>query len=142
MSGDDIMMFDNYHPFFGFWMLGILVLLVIALLVASDASKFGENGFLWGFVVFIMPMMGLLIYAIVRSGWVIKTSSIPSTTVPVQTKVPTTSQPAPTQYPSTSIAVAPSTAPTDVIYCTICGTPNPNDAVFCKKCGNKIPGGA
>lgn len=131
MSGDDSMMFDNYHSFFGFWMLGILVLLVIALLVASDASKYGENGFLWGFVVFIMPMMGLLIYAVVRSGW---TARIVST--------PTTPQPVATQYtPVVNVPASAQVTP-NVAYCTACGTPNPSDAAYCKKCGNKIPGGA
>ncbi len=133
MSGDDTMMFDNYHSFFGFWILGILILLVIALLVASDASKYGENGFLWGFVVFIMPMMGLLIYAIIRSGWTVRaTNSTPVANNVTPPTVVTTSN---------RTINNPTPAIDNVIYCTSCGYANPREAAYCNKCGTKIPGG-
>ncbi len=130
MSGDDSMMFDNFYPFFGFWMLAILVMLIIALLVANDAARYGENGFLWGFVVFIMPMMGLLIYAVIRSGWNFRAPAQPVATQP-------TPRPAYVAPPIQTPA-----AMSNSIYCTICGYENPKSAAYCNKCGSKIPAGA
>ena len=140
MSGDDPMMFDNYHSFFFFWIIGIIVLLIIALLVANDASRYGENGLLWGLIVFFMPMMGLLIYAIIRSGWTLKiqntTIPAPGASPPVQSvSSPVQSIPSTAAFPQTQ----PNVSATDIIYCTACGSPNQKGAAYCNKCGAKIP---
>ncbi len=137
MSGDVTMMFDNYHSFFFFWILGIVILLIIALLVANDASRYGENGLLWGLVVFFMPMMGLLFYAIIRSGWTLKVQNTqtPAYSAPVQA-TPNTVSPV-TVSPVTQPQVIPTA--TDTVYCTACGFANQKGAAYCNKCGAKIP---
>ncbi len=73
------------------------VLLIIWIFVIAwvyrDAERRGMNGILWGLLVFIGNIIGLLIYLIIRS------DNLPSTSVPVvQLKCPECSTPVSQKY--------------------------------------------
>jgi RNA polymerase subunit RPABC4/transcription elongation factor Spt4/cbb3-type cytochrome oxidase subunit 3 len=72
--------FDHW-PFLGFAGISLFALAFLVLWIAiivwvySDAEKRGMSGILWALVVFILHLVGLLIYLLVRSGRPIPASS-------------------------------------------------------------------
>jgi len=55
----------NDHGYWNSYIIIIILLWVLlSIFISIDATKRGYNGILWGLVVLLMPMMGLLIYLI------------------------------------------------------------------------------
>jgi hypothetical protein len=125
-------------------MFGMLMMLIIAYLVSIDANSVGENGTLWFFVVFFLPMMGLFLYLVVRS----------------INRNPGTNSSANYNYSNSVATTPPITEPTkarrvepsynkdlsksydenrnEFQFCTTCGFQNLTEASFCKSCGIKL----
>jgi len=73
----------EHWPFFGFVGISLFALAFLAIWIAiivwvySDAEKRGLSGVLWALIVFILHLLGLLIYLIVRSDHPIRAPSSP-----------------------------------------------------------------
>ena len=119
------------------WFWVILILIIIAAFVANDASKRGHNGLLWGFLVVIMPMMGIFFYLIFVS-----LNPVANTPVSQKNASPRNNQ---QQYQQTNNYYKddePNDNPNQGIagkFCVSCGSSNVEFAEFCNKCGAKIP---
>lgn len=124
--------YNGNHMYF----LGFGILVIIAILVANDANSTGRNGLLWGLITLFMPMMGLLIYLVVRNlpaqdqGY--RRESTPQKTV---------------ARPQQQVVYQPIEPQTDASeplntgkgqFCTSCGAPNKSAAEFCNNCGSRI----
>jgi hypothetical protein len=96
------------HGFFGPFGFSFLIALLIAIWVASDANKRGMNGVAWAIGVFLLCIVFLPIYLIVRK--------------------PILTQQQPFGYPP------PSGTPTPG-FCSNCGSPLGAGVRFCAKCG-------
>jgi hypothetical protein len=99
------------HHFFFFW---ILVPLVIAVLVAQDANKRGMNGVLWGIGVFLLCIVFLPLYLIVRR--------------------PVLMAGTPGSYPPVG-----GPPPGGARMCPACGKYHDGSAQFCPHCGAPQP---
>ena len=106
-----------FHHFFFFW---ILIPLIIAVLVGQDANKRGMNGVLWGIGVFLLCIVFLPLYLIVRKPMLMA----PPPGYPPQY---------PPQYPP---AAGPGVAPR---LCPACGKYHDGSAQFCPHCGAPQP---
>ncbi len=108
----------NFEPFFG----GALVIFWIAVLiwVYRDAERRKMNGVLWGLLVFIGNLVGLIIYLIVR------TESRPAagTSAPIVTAAAGPDAPAP------ALCCPPA--------CPKCGKPADAKHAFCPFCGESL----
>ncbi|MFX1532730.1 MAG: PLDc N-terminal domain-containing protein [Promethearchaeota archaeon] len=114
--------YDFIIMFFGFFLLigiiSFIVVLALAIYVANDAEKHGENGLLWGIVVFFLPLIGIILYLVVRSSW---------------------QQPTPSyQKPSTSQYSGQGFDHYQELYCSNCGAENTYGSHFCKSCGSPL----
>lgn len=101
------------HHFFLFW---TVVVLVIAVLVGQDANKRGMNGVLWGIGVFLLCIVFLPLYLIVRK--------------PVLMA-------GPPGYPPAYPPVAGPGGPPRM--CPACGKYHDGSAQFCPHCGAPQP---
>ena len=99
------------HHFFLFW---ILIPLIVAVLVAQDANKRGMNGVLWGIGVFLLCIVFLPLYLIVRKPMFIA--------------------PPPGYYPP--VAGPPGGT---ARMCPACGKYHDGSAQFCPHCGAPQP---
>jgi hypothetical protein len=98
------------HHFFG---IGFLIALIIAVLVAQDANKRGMNGVLWGIGVFLLCIVFLPLYLIVRK--------------PVLMMAPPGYPPPPGPMPGAAR------------MCPACGKYHDGSAQFCPHCGAPQP---
>lgn len=121
----------NFEPFVG----GALVLFWIAVLiwVYRDAERRKMNGVLWGLLVFIGNLVGLIIYLIVRN------ESRPGTRasgpVPVGAGGPVY---APASAGAEGPGNAPVPAPCGPPACPRCGKPADAKHAFCPFCGESL----
>lgn len=131
-------MMNQMQGMWNYWIFGIFGLLFLAIYVANDANQYGENGMLWGIVVLFVPMMGLLLYLVVRSGW---TRQVQSTTNGSTHK---TNPPRMEQVFSIDDTKETSTQSNKQnnrsYFCTSCGVENNPNATYCNNCGSKILG--
>ncbi|MFX0096000.1 MAG: hypothetical protein ACFFBD_29950 [Candidatus Hodarchaeota archaeon] len=97
---------------------GFIVSLILAFAIGNDAEKHGENGLLWGLIVLVTPLLGILAYLLVRSSW-----QRPVSQPMYNAQYPGEYTPAPSQQ---------------IIYCTNCGADNIYNSRFCKNCGNQL----
>ncbi len=137
--------YDGNHMY----LLGFGILVIIAILVANDANNNGRNGLLWGLVTLFMPMMGLLVYLVVRS-IPVQTSAVGSTPVQAVAAVPVQTPTKQVVYQPVSQPVAQPVAQsvasvttddsfgTKAQYCTSCGASNKVEAQYCNTCGSRI----
>ncbi len=102
---------------FGGYGLGILIAVLIAVWVASDANKRGMNGVAWAIGVFLLCIVFLPIYLIVRK--------------------PLLAQQQPYGYPPPAQPPPPSYTPPQPArhFCSSCGSPMDVAAGFCPNCG-------
>lgn len=134
-------MMYNSNSMFSMWIWLAIILFVIAIFVASDANKRGHNGILWGFLVMIMPMMGIFFYLIFVS-----LNPVAGVTTYTRQNVNAT-QTTPPRYqpPQPSVDYGGNVKPADVNqqipgnFCVHCGSNNIENADYCNKCGTKIP---
>ncbi len=108
-----------FHPFFVphfFLCSSFLVSVVLAAVVASDANRRGMNGILWGVGVFLLCIVFLPLYLIMRS--------------PAQPTASTVQASSPNVPPGARQSK----------YCNSCGTELPENARFCSRCGWTQPG--
>ncbi len=128
---------------------GVAFLLVIAFIISQDATNRGQNGLLWGLLVFFMPMMGIVIYLIYISTRPPQATPLPPTQR-TSTPQPRPQKPQPPQYvptqPVQPTTTQPYTTPkttkqlnTNTIYCTTCGAANQTSSKYCKNCGTALP---
>jgi hypothetical protein len=103
------------HHFFGFW---FVIDIVIAFLIAQDANQRGMNGVLWGIGVFLLCIVFLPLYLIVRK--------------PILMAGP----PPPGYYPPPPAAGPP---PGAQRMCPACGKYHDGSAQFCPHCGAPQP---
>jgi hypothetical protein len=119
----------NFEPFFG----GALVLFWIAVLiwVYRDAERRKMNGVLWGLLVFIGNLVGLIIYLIVRN------ESRPTTraSTPAYAVGPGN---APVPAGAGGPGNAPVPAPCGPPVCPKCGKPADAKHAFCPFCGESL----
>ncbi len=125
-------MMYGFHDMNYYYLIGFALLLIAAVLVASDATKRGNNGVLWAFIVIIMPMMGLFIYLIYvaisdNNDKFVNTESRQNRGLPTSTVNK--------EFTQTSNSLSKNEGE---IYCTSCGKLNRDDATFCKYCGSEI----
>jgi zinc-ribbon domain len=107
--------------------LGFIIVAAIAIWVATDANKRGMNGIGWGIGVFLLCIVFLPIYLIVRK--------------PLQVQPPPYGYPpAPPQPPQPyGYPPGPSAAPPGPPQSQ---QPPPQPAHFCSNCGQQLAGGA
>jgi hypothetical protein len=105
-------LFRGFFPGFG---LGFIIVALIAVWVGSDANKRGMNGIAWGIGVFLLCIVFLPIYLIVRKPML---AQQPYGYPPVQ--------PPPGPYPP---------PPQAGHFCSNCGTHIDAAARFCPNCG-------
>lgn len=131
----------NHHPMnFMFNMinpmiiLGSILLIILSVIVAKDANKRGLNGFLWGLIVFMLPILGLLFYLVTTafsSPKQVEKQVMSSRSVPVKEN---------NLYEiENNEPVANKPLQLDVQYCTNCGSECKVGYSFCNACGVKLP---
>lgn len=123
-------MMYGFQNMYDYYILGILILIAVAILVASDASKRGYNGAIWAFIVILMPMMGLFIYLIYISISDANNTNMNQNLNFGGNSFNEQTQPAPVAGSSKENVKG--------IYCTVCGKLNHDNAMYCKYCGNEI----
>ena len=99
-----------HHFFFGF-----VIVFILALFVAQDANKRGMNGVLWGLGTFLLCIIFLPLYLIVRKPVLI---------------------PPPPGYPGAGYPPPP---PAAGRMCPACGKVHEGTAQFCPCCGAPQP---
>jgi len=105
--------------FAGFF--GLLVLffwIAVIVWVYRDAESRGMGGAVWALIVFFTHLIGLLVYAVVRS----------SHPIPQRSAVP----PPPISPPKPTFESAPISG-----TCPTCGKPTEKDHVYCPACGRR-----
>ncbi len=137
-------MLGNFQSYFIFIVIGLVILFLVSYLVAADANSKGENGLLWGLLVFFMPMMGLFAYVIWRA---IQSSQarIPTQTSTTNPKPPTSThvnKPYHVNQPyapsSNSTMVQEPVPNTQGNFCTQCGHQNTPESRYCNNCGSPL----
>ena len=106
------------HTMMGGYFFGGIIVLLIAIWVAIDANKRGMNGVLWAIGVFLLCIVFLPLYLILRK--------------------PIVAQPYGQPYPPPGSAPSPFQPPAQMYgprFCSNCGTQLAGDAKFCAKCG-------
>ena len=122
------------EPFFG----GALVIFWIAVLiwVYRDAERRKMNGVLWGLLVFIGNLVGLIIYLIVRN----ESRSAAGPPVPANAVGPG-NKPAPATAPALTSSPTPpalTPVPCGPPSCPKCGKPADAKHAFCPFCGESL----
>ncbi len=108
-----------------FWVAFFIIFLLIAIWVYRDAESRGMSGALWLIIVLIFPLIGLIIYLVVRH------DRMPPMMMPQQQWAPPPGGMPPPGMP-------PSGAPAAQMTCRNCGSPLAPGATFCGKCGAKV----
>ncbi|MDH5403716.1 MAG: hypothetical protein OEY49_14565 [Candidatus Heimdallarchaeota archaeon] len=121
---------NNMHGFWNYWYFGLIILLLLAVIVANDAMRFGENGALWAFVTIIMPMFGIFLYIVIRSTWTIGSNNRQSHYSGYNLKDH--------QQEIREGELKTNQTTSEYQYCTSCGFKNAGQASFCNNCGFKI----
>lgn len=104
---------------------GFVIVLLIAIWVAMDANKRGMNGVLWAIGVFLLCIVFLPIYLIVRK--------------PILSQQPYGQPPiAYGQPPQPPQAYQPPAGPSGPQFCSNCGTQVPGGSKFCASCGRPV----
>ena len=99
--------------------LGLLVIfLLIAFWVYQDAESRGMSGILWFILVFLLPVIGLILYLILRTE-----------------RQPMGYPPPPAPPP---VAPGPPPAPVASLTCRQCGATLAPGTAFCAQCGSKV----
>jgi zinc-ribbon domain len=118
--------------------IGFVIDLVIAIWVASDANKRGMNGIAWGIGVFLLCIVFLPIYLIVRKP--LLPQPLPygyqPPPPPPQSSQPYGYQPGPTTPPPGPPPVDPSQPVRH--FCSNCGTQLVTGTKFCPSCGHAV----
>lgn len=109
--------------------LGVIVAALIAVWVAQDANKRGMNGVAWAIGVFLLCIIFLPIYLIVRKPLLAQQ--------PYGYPSPGTQPPLPTGYTPPPQPPQPSSPPAQMShhFCANCGAPLDAGAKFCANCG-------
>jgi len=104
------------HSFYG---IGFIIALLIAIWVANDANKRGMNGVGWAIGVFLLCIVFLPIYLIVRK--------------PILAQQPY-------GYPPPGAQPPPGPPPTGMPghFCSNCGAPVQPGVKFCANCGQPV----
>ncbi|MHA2275985.1 MAG: hypothetical protein ACXAC2_09475 [Candidatus Kariarchaeaceae archaeon] len=135
------MMFGFHGNMYNYLVIWIIIAFLLSIYVVNDAAKFGENGILWGVITFIMPMMGIIIYLIVRSTSFAQRSQFNTvnTTPPYREQYsPVISKPS-FQKPIAKTRLERNEPTlTNFQFCTSCGGKNSIEAVHCNSCGSRI----
>ncbi len=118
--------------------IGFVIDLVIAIWVASDANKRGMNGVLWGIGVFLLCIVFLPIYLIVRKPLLAQSYGYPpGPPPPPQPAQPYGYQPGPAApLPHSPPPVEP--AQPMHHFCSNCGTQLTAGSKFCPSCGRAV----
>ncbi len=103
-----------------------VIFLLFAIWVYRDAESRGMSGVLWLLVVLLFPLIGLIIYLVVR-----KDKVQPMMTQPY-------GQPPWQPPPSGGAPPLSGPAPPAQMTCRNCGSPLAPGATFCGKCGAKV----
>ena len=112
-----------------FSLVWLILWICVIVWVYRDAERRGMNGILWGLLVFIGNIIGLLIYLIVRS------DNIPSTEVAqVVLKCPECGTPVSEKYAFCPHCGANMAGP----VCPDCGKPVEKDWQACPHCGKNL----
>jgi ABC-type transport system involved in multi-copper enzyme maturation permease subunit len=137
-------MFGFHGNMYNYLLVWIVVAFLLSIYVVNDAARFEENGMLWGIITFVMPMMGILIYLVVRS------TSFSTKTQNNATKTSNSNyeQYRPIKRMSSSLQQNPISTGVgtekhendmfDILYCSYCGVKNNVDAAYCHSCGTQI----
>ena len=112
--------------------IGFLIDLVIAIWVASDANKRGMNGVLWGIGVFLLCIIFLPIYLIVRKPLL---AEVQPYYPPLQASPPYGQQP-PGPTPTAPPPVEPGQP--GHRFCSNCGAQLTPGSRFCPSCGRAV----
>lgn len=123
-------MMHGYNNIWNYFIIGFVLLFLIALYVSSDATKRGYNGTLWALVVIFMPMMGIFFYLIFIS---ISPYHVEKSGYYTRATVSPTSS---SQHVSNHDFG--SKASTESVYCTSCGFANDSISSYCKDCGVRL----
>ncbi|HWG89347.1 MAG TPA: zinc-ribbon domain-containing protein [Candidatus Thermoplasmatota archaeon] len=109
----------GFFPLFGFGFMALYWLLSLALAVWAyrDAESRNMIGILWALVVFFFPLLGIIIYLVVRA-------NPPAGLLKSQPVI---------DYPPP----APGT-PSGSRFCSQCGSPTQDGARFCSRCGHRV----
>jgi hypothetical protein len=102
------------HGFFGF---GFIIVLLIAIWVATDANKRGMNGVLWAIGVFLLCIVFLPVYLIVRKPLLVQQ---------------------PYGYPPPGTAPYNTPPAAGQHFCSNCGAAVQPGVKFCAKCGKPV----
>ena len=123
-------------------LIGIVIAAAIAFWVGSDANKRGMNGILWGIGTFLVCIVFLPLYLIMRKPLLVAGGVPPGTPVYMQPppgQYPPQQQgqypppPPPPQFQAPPAAMPPSAGP--VHFCTQCGQKYEGTVKFCPSCG-------
>lgn len=122
--------FFGYLPTTLFSLAWLILWICVIVWVYRDAERRGMNGILWGLLVFIGNIIGLLIYLIVRS------DNLPSKSPPaaVYTKCPTCSTPVSQKYAFCPHCGASMRGP----VCPGCSATVEKDWKACPHCGKTL----
>ncbi|HYT00899.1 MAG TPA: zinc-ribbon domain-containing protein [Thermoplasmata archaeon] len=113
--------------FLALCVLVFVIFLLIAIWVYRDAESRGMSGVLWLILVLLFPLIGLIIYLVVRHDKV-----QPMMAPPYYGQQPW-------QPPPGGAAPPPAGgAPSAQMTCRNCGSPLAPGATFCGKCGAKV----
>jgi zinc-ribbon domain len=118
--------------------LGFIIVAAIAIWVATDANKRGMNGIVWGVGVFLLCIVFLPIYLIVRK----PIQAPPPYGYPTAPTLP--QPPQPYGYPQGPSAAPPGPPqiqqppPQPAHFCSNCGTQLAMGAKFCPACGRAV----
>ena len=128
-----------------FQLIGFVIAAIIAFWVGSDANKRGMNGILWGIGTFLLCIVFLPLYLIIRKPLLVAGQVPQGTPIyippPPHGQYPPTAQP-PAQYPpppppqfSTPPGTTPPPPGPPVHFCTQCGHKYEGTVKFCPSCG-------
>jgi MFS family permease len=126
------------HGFLGGYGIGFIIALLVAVWVATDANKRGMNGILWGIGVFLVCIVFLPIYLIVRKPLLAQQQPYsyppPGSHPPQPYGYNPPAQPSQPSYTPPPPAAQPSVTPSHH-FCSNCGSPLDVGAKFCPNCG-------
>jgi ribosomal protein L40E len=135
------MMFGFHGDMYNFLIIWIVLAFLLSIYVVNDAAKYGENGMLWGVIIFVMPMMGIIIYLVVRSTSLRQKSysNTVHTTPPYREQYSPVISKTSLQKPNAkTILDGNESNLTKFQFCTSCGGKNSIEAMYCNSCGSKI----